>query len=67
MKEIISKIVIGTKKFFDFFCENWFLIINDSVTSFIAGTMIQKLALIISQFSEKSNPVKSSRRFSYNF
>ena len=52
MKEITPKIVIGTKKFFEFFCENWFLIINDSVTSFIAGTMIQKFALIISLFSE---------------
>ena len=52
MKEIISKIVKGTKKFLIFFCENWFLIINDSFSSFIAGTMIQKFALIISLFSE---------------
>ena len=52
MKEITPKIVIGSKRFFEFFCENCFLIINDSVTSFIAGTMIQKFALIISLFSE---------------
>ena len=50
MKEITSIIVIGTKKFFEFFCENWFVIINDSFNSFIAGTMIQKIALIISVF-----------------
>ena len=65
MKEIISNIVIGTIEFFEFFCKNWFFIINDSSTSFIAGTMIQKLALIISLFSEKSNSVKSLRLFSY--
>ena len=51
MKEIISNIVIGTIKFFEFFLR-FFFIINDSSTSFTAGTMIQKFALIISLFSE---------------
>ena len=51
MKEIISIIVIGTKKFFDFFLRK-LVAINDSFTSFIAGTMIQIFALKISLFSE---------------
>ena len=52
MKEIISIIVIGTKKFFDFFLRKLVAIIKDSFTSFIAGTMIQIFAIKISLFSE---------------